>query len=154
MNASPAGLLLPVDRRGGFSEVVLGASPAAGAGFSYQDSQGYATLLLSLTFRFVTDANAANRTVRVEYDDGNGSKFYRTVDGTVQTANTTAFWGFAVGQPSTDFDTNNFLSAPLAPLFIYPGQKAQVNVTNVQVGDQLSQIVLLCEKFLPAGREA
>lgn len=124
-----------------------GTSPAAGAAFSFTQPGTFVGLLLSLVVQLVTDATVANRTVRLEFDDGNGLIFARSAASPVQTATQTGRYAFTADRTANDSDTNLFFQAPAPQLYVLGGQKVQVNVTNIGAADQLSGIVMLWERF-------
>jgi hypothetical protein len=132
-------------------DVVAGTTPAVASGFSLTLSGEYVTLPLAVLFTFVTDANVANRSVRLEYDDGNGTVFWSDGSGAVVQAGTTSRWRFSSERTGADWDQNNFVFAPLPNLPLYGGQKLQINLTNVQAGDQLSAIILTLRRGLSGG---
>lgn len=144
------GLLEPFSYGRGFEEIQYGTQPAAGASFSLTVPGAFDTRLLSITYRLVTDANAANRAVTVDYDDGNGQLFAREGAGLVVTANTTQDFAGNVGRGVAEWAANTIVFHPLAESILEGGQKIQINVANIQVGDQLSRIVLKLERF-PSG---
>jgi hypothetical protein len=143
VDADASGLLAPYISAQHALDIQHGPDPAAGAAFSFDYPQNRVVVPLSLTFKFVTDANVANRTVRIEYDDGRGTPFYREVMGAVQAAATTAFYSAAVNRGAADLDTNDFAALPLLAVPLVIGQALQINVTNIQAGDQISQVVML-----------
>lgn len=131
-----------------WQEVTLGTSPAAGANFALANSGLQDSRLLSVTFKLVTDANAANRYVSVDYNDGNGHLFVRNgIQGAV-TAGTTALFSFNSHRTVSEANANNEVFAPLQPALIQSTQSIGINIVNIQAGDQLSQIVMLWERYI------
>lgn len=137
--------------RYGLPEYVLGASPAAGADFTQAVDGNFFARLISVHARLVTDANAANRTVCVEYRDGNGNRYMLSGTATTQAATLTADWIFSAFQPATvaAVDTSNLV--PLVPMLLLPTHDFRVHVVNVQAGDQLSRIRFVWERFYTTG---
>lgn len=133
-------------------EVVYGDAPAAGANFSLTTPGRAGWKLLSLTFKLVTDANAANRSVTVDADDGNGKLFASNGMQGVVLASTTALFSFQANRGTSEANVNNQLFVPLLPVIFEGGQKLQINVLNKQAGDQLSNIVAMFERqpFAPS----
>lgn len=123
-------------------EVVLGTTPAAGASFSLTTPGRPGWLLVAVTFRLVTDANVADRAVTVDYDDGNGSLFGSNGFGAVVTANTTELFAFQANVGQAAWNTQGQAFVPLLPVEFQGGQKLQINLKNVQAGDQLDRIVM------------
>jgi hypothetical protein len=122
-------------------EIVYGDKPAAGVSFSLTSPGRPGWLLVAVTFRFVTDANVADRAVTVDYDDGNGSLFGSNGIGAVVQASTTELFAFQANVGQAAWNTRGQAFAPLFPVRFQPGQKLQINVLGVQAGDQLDRIV-------------
>lgn len=131
-------------------EIVPGTSPTAGANFALTSPGRPGWRLVIVRFRLVTDANAANRSVTVDYDDGNGTVFWSGGLQGVVTANTTADFTFDAERGLSEANTNNQVFGCLYPYEFMPGQALQINVLNKQAGDQLSRIVAVFERELYA----
>jgi hypothetical protein len=144
---SPSSYLAPYVRGCGTVEIVQGSQPAAAAGFAFAPPGQYVSLLVSLTFTFVTDANVANRSVRLEWDDGNGLIFAGEGTGGVVLASTTARFRANIDRGSADWDLNSFAYLGLPLIFLQPGQLFRISLTNAQAADQLSAIVMNWERF-------
>jgi len=144
---SPAAVVDPLEVGLAWTEVVLGTSPAAGANFTVANDSRFASRLLTITFRLVTSAVVANRSVTVNTDDSGGNVVTRSGSGAVVLASTTAFFSFDVHKGGADWDANNFLFIPLADRWLHSGEAWTIAVTNIDVADQLSQIVLLVERL-------
>lgn len=144
---APPGLSQPYAFAHGWPELVYGAQPAAAAGFTLTNPGRLGWRLVGACFRFVTDANAANRYLSVDYNDGNGLYAARNPFPQAVTLSTTAEMSFQADRGSADWNANNFAAVPLQAFFFSPGQKLEINVTNAQAGDQLSRIVLVFERF-------
>jgi hypothetical protein len=129
-------------------DVINIGSPAVATGMSRTVSGEYVEQPIALLFTFTTDANVANRSVRVEYDDGNGTIFWSDGSGAVVQAGTTSRWRFSSERAAADWDQNNFVFAPLPNVPLFGGQKLQINLTSAQAGDQLSAIVLTVRRCL------
>jgi hypothetical protein len=123
-------------------EIVLGDTPAAGANFSLTTPGRPGWLLLAVTFRLVTDGNAANRSVTVDYDDGNGSLFGSNGMQPVIAATTTQLLAFQANRGQSEWNANGQSFHPLMPVEFQGGQKLQINVLSIQAGDQLDRIVM------------
>jgi hypothetical protein len=144
---SPAAVIDPVETGIGFTEVVLGTQPAAGAGFSIVNDSRFASRLRTITFRFVTSAVVANRSVTVNTDDAGGNVVTRSGSGAVVQASTTALFSFDVHKGGADWDQNNLLFIPLADRWLHSGEAWSIALLNADAGDQLSQIVLFLERL-------
>lgn len=141
------GLLEPFSYGRGWPEVVRGAQPAAGTSFSLTIAGALAARLLSLSYRLVTDANAANRAVTIDYDDGNGGLFAREGAGVVQLAATTQDYAGQYRRAVAEWAANTLVFHPVPQGVLLQGQKLQINVSNIQAGDQLSRIMLRFDRF-------
>jgi hypothetical protein len=117
-------------------------SPAAGAGFTVTSPGKQGWVLVSVVGQIVTDGNAANRGITVDVDDGNGVNVVSNGVGGVVVASTTATFSFNPYLGPSAGNVANQIFGGLMPVNVLPGQKLEVNVKNIQVGDQLSGIVL------------
>lgn len=129
----------------------FGTLPAAGANFTYTVDGNYFVRLLTLSVRLATDANAANRTVRLEYLDYAGNVFAVCGNPVTYPANTTAedfFFSVWQGQGEWEVAASNLV--PLAPLLLPPTFAFRVLVNNIQAGDTLTRIRFLREEFYTA----
>lgn len=129
---------------------VNGASPAAGAEFTQEIDDGKWWRLLSLFVRLTTDGTAANRTLRVEYRDEASNILH--VDGLAATvaASLTADYSFSVWHAVAEWEVEpDTALVPLAPMLLHPSWDFHVNVDNIQVGDTLTRIRFVVEKFYP-----
>lgn len=131
-------------------EVVYLDSPAAGASFSLTSPGRDGWRLIAVHFQLVTDATVGNRAVTVDYDDGNGRLFGSNGTDVVVAATLTRVFRFQqnIGQPYSN--TSGQVFAPLLPVELQRGQKLQVNVLNVQAGDQLSALLATFQRQLYA----
>lgn len=128
-------------------ELVYPSQPAAGSGLDLDNPFPEGSRLLAVTFKFVTLANVADRTVSVDYEDGRGLVYARNGFGSVQQANTTGLFSFTANRGTADWNTGGQVYAPLLPVILERGHALQVNIANVQVDDQLSNIVLAYERL-------
>jgi hypothetical protein len=127
-------------------EILLGAQPAAGANFSLTSPGELGWRLTAVTFRLTADANAANRAVTVDYDNGNGQLFGSNGLAAVFTANQVPVLSFQANIGAAVSNTALQAFAPLLPVEFARGQKLQINVLNKQAGDQLDRIVIVFER--------
>lgn len=137
---APADLIIP--------EVVAQTSPAAGANFTYTCEPPWIQRLVAVTCTYVADANVADRTVLLEYLDGNGNIFYREGQGAVVQATTTEVFSFQRNRGEADFDTNGFAFLPLLDCWLTGGQSVRLVVSGIQATDQLSAIRFTWERYL------
>jgi hypothetical protein len=127
-------------------EIVLGTSPGAGANFALTSPGRPGWRLVAVRCRLVCDAGAANRSVTVDYEDGNGTVFVSNGLVAVATANQTVDYTFAADRGADSSNVNFQMFAPLFPIEFDGGQNLQINVAGKQAGDQLSRIVLVFER--------
>lgn len=122
--------------------------PAAGAGFAQAIPVGEAWELVSLLFRLTTDANVANRAVRVLDFATTSQAAYETAGNYTHVASTIADYVMAahgvVGNVLTqpfplDAAAIVMLPAPVGYVF-YGGHRIVIDVANIAAGDQLSLI--------------
>jgi len=137
----------PPIARYGLPEYVKGESPAAGAHFEQTIEGRYHTRLVSVFCRLVTSATVANRSVLIEYRDGEDNRFAVSGTATVQAASLTVDWAFNafLPEPVAAVDVTNLV--PLAPILLPPTFDFRIFVANVQVADQLSRIRFVWERF-------
>ena len=139
----------PPLRRYGAPEYVKGEQPSVAAMFSSEVGGGYWSRLLSLHVRLVTDANAADRQVLVEYRDDADNRYMVSGAPVTQSASDTVDWLFDAFQAQAEWEVDGSVLVPLKPLLLLPGHDFRVFVANLQVGDQLSRIRFWRERFYP-----
>ena len=115
-------------------------NPAAGAGFSFTvDSLGWLQIL-AIRFALTTDVNVANRMPRIEYRDGDGNDLLRQTCVSPVAASLGATISFISGYPAFSAPTPTAHIAPLVDWPLMVGWSVFCNLTNGQVGDQISAI--------------
>lgn len=144
------GLLEPFGYGRGYAEIVFGTAPAAGANFSYLIAGQYSTRILSAVFTLVCDANAANRAVTLDYVTPEGRVWASNGIGAVTVANATQKYSGQIDRSHGEQATGTTYFFAISDLFIDPGNSIAINVANKQVGDQLSAITMVLERF-PTG---
>ena len=110
------------------------------------DGQGF-RLLTSLVFQLVTDANAANRLVTVEWQGGDGSAYAVAEVTAVQTAGNTNRYVFGLGYGVSSFATGTDGLAPLPWVLLSPGDTLALLVGSKQAGDHLQSIRGTWQRF-------
>ncbi len=128
------------------------ASPAAGAEFTEEISGDFYVRLVTLAVRLVTDANIANRTLRLEYRDNQDNVFAVCGNPVTYPAASTEDYFFCVFQPRGEWEVSAANLVPLHPILLPPTFDFHIEVTNIQIGDQLSRISFVWEKFLTTGQ--
>lgn len=141
------GLTAPFSHGRGFTEVASVASPAAGAGFTYTVGGTYWERLVALTFRLVSDGNAANRAVTAAIVDGNGHTLVTVPAAAVQAASLTRDYSFLAGQSSAIGPLGGVYLSPFPALFLQPAWTVVVGVDQVQATDAVTRIQVVRERF-------
>jgi hypothetical protein len=122
------------------SQVVLVANPAAGAGFTYGLPQSEDSLVRLVTFKLVTDSNAATRQVYLDFLGGDSTPIGRFEPPYTQAASKTVQYTFGVDLNVYGANDGPSIGTPLAPVILRKGESLVVSITNKQVGDQVSNI--------------
>jgi len=122
-----------------------GTDPAAGADFDLSTVYNDVLLLeiTSLTFRLVTDANAATRRPYIQWGAaGSSGQFWQP--NATQTAGLDRFWIWEVGEGNTvvTIGGNQFTQMPNNIRHWGTQYPFRIVVENIQAGDQLSAIRL------------
>lgn len=154
MPAAPVvvGLAAPFTVGRVIPEIVPRANPAAGAGLTYTVGGRYWERIVSVDFKLVADANAANRIVSLAYQDQDGREYARAASPFAQTAAITTQYSFFVGGTQFGAAAAAAIGGPLPALFLRPGHKLVLAIAGVQVGDQVSLFTMYVERF-PTGPE-
>lgn len=133
--------------REGIPELVKGASPAAGANFTYSIDAGFFERLIAVSVRLTPSADAADRTLAIEYrDDEDVRTALAGAPVTVPASDTTDFFFSAyLGQP--DWEVISTVLAPLPPILLLPTHDWRIVVNNIQATDTLTRIRFWRERF-------
>ncbi len=120
----------------------VNANPAAAAQTVLGDSGASRMLLVGCQFTLTTDANAANRIVGLVWNDPVGEILRLDVP-VVQTASLAHDYTFAVGIGDAYVAAISLKRVTPLPSQMYFGGTGFIStfITNVQAGDQLSNIV-------------
>jgi hypothetical protein len=149
----PSGLLQPLAVGAGWHEVIGGVAPAAAADFTLPMDSRYITRVLAVTCRLVSDANAANRSVRVLYEDSAGNVLALAGTSLQQAASKTVDYSFLVGVGAALTVTDLQSTAPLPAMFLRGTDVLRIDNVNAQAGDQLSRVFVTVERFFSDGPE-
>ena len=133
--------------RYGNPEYVRRDNPAAGAEFTEALGGKFRVRLLTLFVRLVTDANAANRQLRLEYRDDADRVYYVSTPPVTFPASETHDYSFSAWQGQADWTGLLPVVLPLAPMLLPPTHDFHIEVNNIQVTDQLSLISFWWERF-------
>lgn len=146
-----AGLVRPFVYGLAYEEEFQVASPAAGAELNYAITGAYWERLCAFTFRLVADANAANRFVSLQVLDQDANILAAIPSAAVVTAGQTRDFSFVVEQPAAVGPLGGFFYSPLFSYFLRTGWIVHVEVDQIQVGDQISRVNGIRERF-PTGK--
>lgn len=116
------------------------ASPAAGAGFTIPTSGAVEQTLRSLSFRLVTDGNAASRIVVFQFLDPDGTAFGQCAAPFTLAASKTCDFTCAVGIQEFGANDAANIGVPIPEIKLDQTLSVAVTITGVQVGDQVSRI--------------
>lgn len=129
---------------------LLGAQPAAGAGFVQALDSRWSWRFRAVKFVLATSAVVANRYVTVDACDPEGGQWIRNPSLAFQAAGVAQEYDFS----DRNIGVSGLAAVPqfchLDPTFIPGGWQLRINVLALDVGDQLSAIRLYVEKFEPA----
>ena len=123
-------------------------APAAGADFddafdSALFQSGTRLLINNIYFTLVTDANAANRFVIVEIEDQHGRVFYHNTHATAITASLDTDFNLSPNIQYRDWEAVGLsVCLPIPEIYVSQNYSLTITVTNIQVGDQLSEVVI------------
>jgi len=127
------------------SGVLLTSDPAANTEISITTDYDYKVNLIRIPF--VTDANAANRTVTLKITEAAlGSVIYEIPISAVITANTTATIMFGEGLPYTDVGDVRMVPLPHG-LKLPRGAIIETVTTSIQATDNFGAAVLFVDKL-------
>jgi hypothetical protein len=146
-------LLEPFSLGGGFQDLATIAAPGNGNAAVQAIGRRFRTRVLSAFFSLVTDANVANRTVVVQFEDSAGTVLAATAAAVQQAAAQTVAYSFALGLLPGGAIASGVVTGPLPALFLEPSRKVRVRAAGMQAGDHFSNVVLVVEQFStdPAG---
>lgn len=133
--------------RHSFSEVIIGTSPAVATAFTLAMQGEYFTRPLSIVFQLVSDANAANRAIRVTYETAGGVVYARSMPPGVQVASKTVLYSFWIDGAGGSAVADVVGQGGLPPVCMSPTDVLAIRGANLQAGDQISAVVLVLERF-------
>lgn len=120
-------------------------APAAGSDWAVTLSQADRVQVHAITAQLTTSATAASRLVTLQLSDQNGLVYWAADLEAAQVASGTARYSWARG---TSVSANTALGAPvslsgsLPYAWLEPGDQIAVKTTNLESGDQWSQVVM------------
>ena len=149
--AVTAGLLQPFGYGLGYQDWVQVAQPAAGNAQTVTVTGENYVRVLAARATLTTSAVAANRVLSLDFINARGVTFVQNGAPVLVTANTSnqVFeWDF--DRTVSEWNTGTPVWVPVVDVFLPPGFAIKFNVAAIDVGDQLSNLVLWIERF-PTG---
>lgn len=101
------------------------------------DGYGYFEIQM-VSARFVTDANAANRLVKLAVGDSSGVVFEQVMANLITAGSTVDIRWSMYG--SAEYIVSTYGATPLPKVGVRDGGVIQMNVDNIQAGDQFSAV--------------
>jgi hypothetical protein len=145
--AWPGSLILPATFGAGRLRSITGTDPAANNEISETVPTGVRWRLLSFYFTLVTDANVANRNVRLVIDDGTNT-FLRVGSNQNHGATTTAAYIAAELGFTGSVSFEPFVIPLPTGIWLSPGSRIRTNTGLMQVGDNYSAPQYSVEEFI------
>lgn len=124
-----------------YDDTVTFADPAVATGITRTIPGDAWEMILSVRMRLLADANVANRTVSLLYNDAQGNRISEVGASAILSANSNSFLTFSsvlYGSPTPQVSR---FAMPIPQEALPPGYTWSLAITNVQAGDQLSIIV-------------
>lgn len=137
--------------RYGLPEYAIGVTPAAGAAYSEKVPGNYYVRLVSVFFRFVTSATAAERTPYVEFLDGGGNRFAISGPDLTQSESTTTDYYFSAWRQSAVWEVDGSVIVPLDPTLLLPTFTWKISATAMEADDAISRVRIVYERFFTTG---
>ncbi len=137
----------PPLKRYGLPELVFAASPAVATDFVQAIPGHDFARLVSVFVRLVTDGNAANREVVIEYRTAEALRYDVMGSAVTQAATLTIDYLFSGFREVVTSLVDATQLIPLHPTILPPTHDFRIHIVNAQVGDQLSRIRFLWERF-------
>lgn len=107
----------------------------------------YVWRVKSCVFTLTTDSNAANRYVTLETAFGDGITNWVNAASVTVSANSTQRFVGSSDRTIAEWNTNTDVLFPIDKAFIRDGTTLKINVQNVQVGDTLTKIYFIFDRF-------
>lgn len=127
--------------------------PAAGANYTLSLQRYDRWRLIGVAFILVTDSNAADRFVQVQYPGGDGVVTIADLTTYKQVASkTVSYYGALDGLIAQDAATNVSASFRLSGQWLEVGRSVVIAVGGIQVGDLLSNIRLTFDRWPGGGQ--
>lgn len=127
--------------------VIRPANPGAGNNLSIALDSRWVWRLSSCVFTLTTSATVANRYVTVEYAEDTGASASVNAASVLVLAGSTQRFAGSAQRTVAEWNTGTDVLFPLDPVFMYPGGTLQILVAGIQVGDTLTAIRFIVERF-------
>lgn len=134
-----------------FVDYVFPAAPSAGANKAVVVGGENWFRVLAARATLTTDSNAANRLLCLDFINARSTTILRNGASVLVTASTTnqAFeWQYT--RTVAEWNTGTPVFLPVVPIFLDPGSTVQFTVDSIQVGDTLTNLSLVLERW-PTG---
>lgn len=142
------GLTRRVGHGRAFTQTLHVPNPAAGAGFTYQNSGFYWEYIDSVSFKVATGSNAANRLVNLSVTDGLGITLATVPPAAAVTASKTTQYTYLDNYSATTGATDGPFLNCFPGIWLQPQFSIVVTVTAIDAADQISNIVVYAERFV------
>lgn len=131
-------------RPGGVVSVITGTVPGAGVEYVETVPVGSQWELIAVRLKLVTSGSVANRSVQLAIDAGGAPDLAASAWDALIAASTTIKIYFSLGfsKPWNDQGGNAYAPLPRG-LQLYAGWRLKTLTTNLQAGDQFSEIALI-----------
>ncbi len=142
------GLTRRVGHGRAFTQTLHVPNPAAGAGFTYQNTGFYWEYIDSVSFQVATSSNAANRLVNLTVQDGLGITLATVPPAAALTASKTTQYTYLDNYSATTGATDGPFLNTFPGIWLQPQFSIVVTVTAIDTTDQISNIVVYAERFV------
>lgn len=125
------------------------ANPSAGADFSLDVNANTRWQVTFVGFRLITDANSGTRIIGVHGFDGTDI-IYRAMSSATMSvsANSQFHFNVGIGRSTTGGSAADQIISLNAHLILNIGDSIRITVTNIQVGDQISDIRIRVHQWI------
>lgn len=145
--ADQFGLTQPISDGIGYQHELRASTPAAGASFTVTLDSRYVWRVKHFIFTLTTDANAANRYVTLQYLFGDGLAVWTNAAAVTVSANSTQRFVGSSDRTVAEWAANTDVLFPIDKALLHGGRALQINVGNIQVGDTLTKIYAIFDRF-------
>lgn len=129
-----------VGERRGFQDLVYGVQPLPGTDFVYAVPGSVSLWPLSVLCTLTTSNHAADRSVTLEYRDGDGHRFLVAGANVTQAASQTQSYCWQPSAGVGSWAVDDVAIAPLPQQFIYATHSVAIHVGSADTADQLSSV--------------